>query len=124
MKQGDRVGFVSSNTPVFFEVATACSHLDAVLVGMNWRLSALEVAQIAADAGMRVAITEPAKAPLLGPAAASGLTVLPLGEQWDAQVDSASPAAFEDRSTGASVLLQLYSWSRTCLLYTSDAADE
>src|ERR1700688_745651 len=65
VRREDRVGFLGKNSPTFFELAMACSLLDAVVVGLNWRLSADERAVIAKDAGLRLIIASPEQAAVL-----------------------------------------------------------
>ena len=52
--RGDRVAVLDKNSPAFFEVAFGCSKLGAVVVGLNWRLAAPEVADIVRDAQLSV----------------------------------------------------------------------
>jgi long-chain acyl-CoA synthetase len=51
---GDRVVIVARNSPAFYELAFACAKAGAVLVPVNWRLSAREVEEILADAAPRL----------------------------------------------------------------------
>lgn len=48
---GDRVALLMKNSPAFLEIAFAVSHIGAVLVPINFRLSPAEVAYILADSG-------------------------------------------------------------------------
>jgi len=48
---GDRVALLMKNSPAFLEIAFAASHVGAVLVPINFRLSPEEVAYILADSG-------------------------------------------------------------------------
>jgi long-chain acyl-CoA synthetase len=50
IRAGDRVAVLSKNRAEYFEVMLACNKLGATLVGLNWRLSAREIADILADA--------------------------------------------------------------------------
>ena len=54
---GDRVGVLSRNCNEFFELIFACNMLGAILVGLNWRLSAFEIEAIVADAKPVVIVT-------------------------------------------------------------------
>jgi len=47
---GDRVAFLDKNCPAFFEVLFGGAKLNAVNVGVNWRLSANEIAYTVNDA--------------------------------------------------------------------------
>lgn len=53
---GDRVAFIEKNGIEFFEVACALSKLGAVVVPVNWRLAAPEMAHIIDDSGAKVVI--------------------------------------------------------------------
>ena len=48
--RGQRVAVLDKNSPAFFELLFGCAKIGAVLVGLNWRLSAPEIASILADA--------------------------------------------------------------------------
>ena len=52
----DRVAFLEKNGPEFFETAFALAKLNAVIVGVNWRLAPTEIAQIINDARANVLI--------------------------------------------------------------------
>ncbi|MGE2719370.1 long-chain-fatty-acid--CoA ligase [Mycolicibacterium celeriflavum] len=51
---GDRVALIEKNGIEFFEVACALSKLGAVVVPVNWRLAAPEMAHIIDDSGAKV----------------------------------------------------------------------
>lgn len=55
---GDRVGLLMKNTPEFHEGLFACNKIGAVAVGLNFRLSALELSAIIDDAQPRVVIAD------------------------------------------------------------------
>ncbi|MGA9276249.1 class I adenylate-forming enzyme family protein [Ilumatobacter sp.] len=57
---GDRVGLLMSNRPEWCEVAMATLKLDAVVVPMNVRFTATEVAYVADDADCRIVVSEEA----------------------------------------------------------------
>jgi acyl-CoA synthetase (AMP-forming)/AMP-acid ligase II len=50
LSTGDRVAIVARNDPAFYELAFACAKSGTVLVPINWRLSAREIADILEDA--------------------------------------------------------------------------
>ncbi len=54
---GDRVALLTKNRAECFELIFACSKIGAILVGLNWRLAAREIADIVADASPKVLIT-------------------------------------------------------------------
>ena len=55
---GDRVGLLMTNRPEWCEVAMATLKLDAVVVPMNVRFTATEVAYVADDADCRIVVSE------------------------------------------------------------------
>lgn len=55
---GDRVGLLMTNRPEWCEVAMATLKLDAIVVPMNVRFTASEVAYVAEDADCRVVVSE------------------------------------------------------------------
>jgi fatty-acyl-CoA synthase len=57
---GDRVGLLMLNRPEWCEVAMAALKLNAVVVPMNVRFTATEVAFVAGDAGCRIVVSEAA----------------------------------------------------------------
>lgn len=65
---GDRVALLSNASPEVFELLFACAKLGAILVPLNWRLSAREIAQIVADCDPALVVVEESHAPLLAEA--------------------------------------------------------
>jgi long-chain acyl-CoA synthetase len=84
---GDRVGVLSRNCNEFFELIFACNMLGAIMVGLNWRLSAYELDAIIVDARPTVVIVGGSgEAELLSDAARSvpGLRrVVTIGEDYE-----------------------------------------
>jgi acyl-CoA synthetase (AMP-forming)/AMP-acid ligase II len=62
---GDRVAMLSQNNIEFVDLYGAVARLGAILVPINWRLSADEVAYVAADAAPRIFIADAGLQPLL-----------------------------------------------------------
>lgn len=50
IQPGDRVGILARNCADFYALIFACSKMGAIVVGINWRLSPLEIEAIVADA--------------------------------------------------------------------------
>lgn len=48
---GDRVAILAGMSPISFELLFACSKIGAIMMPLNWRLSAREIAAILADGG-------------------------------------------------------------------------
>ena len=46
---GDRVAILSHNAPIFYALLFACAKISAIMLPLNWRLSAREIAAIIAD---------------------------------------------------------------------------
>ena len=78
VRPGDRVGVVSQNNLEFIDLYGAVARLGAILVPVNWRLSADEVAYVVADAAPKIVIADAANQPLLQAAHSS----LPMVEGW------------------------------------------
>jgi fatty-acyl-CoA synthase len=50
--RGDRVGYLGKNSDLYFELLFGAARAGAVLVPVNWRLAAPEIAAILSDAGV------------------------------------------------------------------------
>ena len=61
---GDTVAVLSHNSVTFFELLFACGKLGSILVPLNWRQTAAELAPILADCGARALFHDAATAPL------------------------------------------------------------
>ncbi len=89
---GDRVAILSHTSPVFYELAFACARLGAIMLPLNWRLSAREIAGILADATPRLIIAATELTPLLA-AAADLPEILALETAYPAWRDAAPATA-------------------------------
>ena len=65
VQPGDRVAMLAKNCAESFELLFACNMVGAVLAGLNWRLSAREIAAIVTDATPKVLVVAPDGEPLL-----------------------------------------------------------
>lgn len=83
---GDRVAVLSRNRAEFFHAIIAASKLGAVVVGLNWRLSAREIAEILADAAPALLLADDAGAALVP---AAPCPVLTFGADFDALLAAA-----------------------------------
>ena len=54
IKKGDRVGVLSKNSSVYFEIIAAASKMGAVVTAVNWRLAADEVRYVLDDSGAKL----------------------------------------------------------------------
>ncbi len=89
---GDRVAFLGRNRAEHFEIIFAVAKLGAISVGMNWRLSAGELAAQLEDCSPRVVLGSAAEMPLLAQAF-ERLPDAPLA----IDLDDASPAGYAAR---------------------------
>jgi acyl-CoA synthetase (AMP-forming)/AMP-acid ligase II len=95
---GDRVGVVSQNNLEFVDLYGAAARLGAILVPVNWRLSADELAYVIADAAPKIVIADAANAPLLQAAKPN----LAMVERWYGIGGASGPfAPYADLSAGA-----------------------
>jgi acyl-CoA synthetase (AMP-forming)/AMP-acid ligase II len=121
VQPGDRVGWLALNHPDYVTLMCACFRMGAVLVAINARLVAPEIAYILGDAGIDLIVSETGFLPLVADArAATGLkTVLLLDAPQDGRAafadmiaghapDAAMPAIAPD-----DVALQLYTSGTT-----------
>ncbi len=110
-----RVGILGRNSPLYLEIVAACSLLNAVLVGLNWRLSPDECAAIIEDAELALLVADPEQQHLLGRLSRLGHAprVVMTGEEFEAQIGAAPTMPMTSPSTPESTLLQLYSSGTT-----------
>ena len=64
--EGDRVAILSRNRPAFFELLFGCAKLGAILVPLNWRMPAAELAGLIADCEPRLLFHGAAEAAAAG----------------------------------------------------------
>lgn len=121
VQSGDRVGWLALNHPDYITLMCACFRLGAVLVAINARLVAREIAYILSDAGIGLIVSETGFLPLVEAArATTGLeTVLLLDAGFEGRPafadliaahapDAAMPAISPD-----DVAIQLYTSGTT-----------
>ena len=65
VKPGDRVGWLALNHPEFATLMCACFRMGAVIVAINARLVAREIAYVLGDAGIRLLVSESAFLPMI-----------------------------------------------------------
>src|SRR5262249_32165184 len=66
-RAGDRVAILAANHPDTLALLYACARLGAMLVPLNWRLAAPELAFIVRDASVKVLVLEQAFDPAVEP---------------------------------------------------------
>lgn len=92
VKPGDRVALLAKNCAESFELMFACNMIGAVMTGLNWRLSAREIAAIVADASPKVVVVAPDEDVLLCDLSievAAATRIVRLGEYYDIWRDAA-----------------------------------
>ena len=57
LAEGERVAILCHNTPLFFEILLACAKARLILVPLNWRQTAAELAPIVAKSGARLLLS-------------------------------------------------------------------
>lgn len=65
VQAGDRVAILDRTAPATYELFFACAKLGAIMMPLNWRLSAPEIAAILADGTPRLLLVAPDLLPLL-----------------------------------------------------------
>ncbi len=91
VKRGDRVAILDHTSPVSFELFFACAKIGAIMMPLNWRLSAGEIAGIVADGTPAVMLVAPDLLPLLAQAAAAPRQI-EVGAAYAAWCEAASDA--------------------------------
>jgi fatty-acyl-CoA synthase len=90
--RGDRVAYLGPNDPALLETLFASAALGAVFVPLNWRLTAPELAFIAADCGASVLVHAAELTATADAVAADGATTVrrqvALGDELDAMASS------------------------------------
>ncbi len=74
----DRIAVLSQNNLEFVDLYGAAARLGAILVPVNWRLSADEIAYIVADVAPKIVIADAS----IQPALQSAQQTLPMVERW------------------------------------------
>jgi acyl-CoA synthetase (AMP-forming)/AMP-acid ligase II len=87
IEPGDRVAILSQNNLEFVDLYGAAARLGAIVVPINWRLSAEEIAYVAADAAPKIVIADAGNQPQLQGARQK----LPMVEHWYGIGGSAAP---------------------------------
>ncbi len=118
VQPGDRVALLTKNRAECLELMFACNEVGAVLAGLNWRLSAREIAAIVADAAPRVLLVSDEEEPLLrelAPEVAAAIRVVRLDGEYPAWRDAAPATDPGHRGAPGDVALLLYTSGTTGL---------
>lgn len=114
----DRVALLTKNCAECFELMFACSKIGAILAGLNWRLSAREIAAIVADAAPKVLVVSAEEEALLQDLpveVAAGMRIVRLGAYYDAWRAAVLPEDPGHEGTSEEVALLLYTSGTTGL---------
>jgi fatty-acyl-CoA synthase len=95
IEKNDRVAFLALNTTELLEAHTGVPAAGAVLVAMNTRLAAEEIAYILDHSGARILVVDPSLAHLADGAAVERVIVI--GDEYEAFLTGAGDGEPEDR---------------------------
>jgi acyl-CoA synthetase (AMP-forming)/AMP-acid ligase II len=76
LKSGDRIAYVGINNPLFIAIMLACMRTGLVLVPVNWRQKAREIAYLLADSDARLVLADIAFLETVGGANKVGVSVI------------------------------------------------
>ena len=111
LRPGERLAVLLKNTPEFFELLFGAARAGVVLVALNWRLAAPEIAEILTDAAPGLLVLGTEQLGLVPDQARKGALVLePSYEPWLA---AAAPEPPDHAVRPDDVVLQLYSSGTT-----------
>lgn len=113
IKEGDRVAILSLNAVPFFEILFACGRLGAILVPLNWRQPAPEVAPILQSCGARLLIHDAENAALAAALGQSCGTELLSYAAYEQAVAATAPRRFETAWPAGRVWYMLYTSGTT-----------
>jgi acyl-CoA synthetase (AMP-forming)/AMP-acid ligase II len=114
----DRVALLTKNCAECFELMFACSKIGAILAGLNWRLSAREIAAIVTDAAPKVLVVSPEEEALLQELPAeflANMRIVRLGAHYDTWRAAALPQDPGHEGKDEEVALLLYTSGTTGL---------
>jgi len=83
VRHGDRVAVLCRNRVEFFELLFACAKLGAILVPLNWRMPAPELAPLLADCGAKWLVHGCEDAAVAREISAAGMLLLDFDEQGE-----------------------------------------
>ena len=121
VRPGDRVGWLALNHPDYVTLMCACFRAGAVLVAINARLVAREIAYILGDAGIGIIVSETGFLPLVEEARATTAlkTVILLDAPFEGRpafadrIDGHAPDAAMPVISADDIALQLYTSGTT-----------
>lgn len=118
VNEGDRISFIGKEYPSYWEALFGCMKLGAVLVPVNWKLTAEEVDHILADSGSHIVLLD-SDHPLRGQTGATEIYSDPAAwNTWRDSADEAAVAAVAERGfepTRETPMAQIYTSGTTGL---------
>ena len=115
VRPGDRVALLMKNTIEYFEMVFGCSKVDAIAVGLNWRLKPRELEAILDDAQPTVLVVDAEHRTNVPASTTEGSStrIVVLGEEFESWI-GAGPGVDPDVASGPdSPVLILYSSGTT-----------
>jgi long-chain acyl-CoA synthetase len=112
----DHVAFIDMNGPEYFEVLFGCAKVNAINVGVNWRLAPGEMAYTVNDAEAKALFVGPDFQAAIDQVRAdlkSVRTVVNLGDEYEAWLGSGDASDPLAPSAGDDVAIQLYTSGTT-----------
>jgi acyl-CoA synthetase (AMP-forming)/AMP-acid ligase II len=110
VRPGDRIGVLSRNRTEYFELLFGAAKAGAVLVGLNWRLAAPEIAAILADADPALLLAGAAERALIP---STDVPVIDLDTGYEAMIGGEPTSPPDVPTAPDDVVLQLYSSGTT-----------
>jgi acyl-CoA synthetase (AMP-forming)/AMP-acid ligase II len=113
--RGDRVGYLDRTAPEVIELLFAVSKIGAVLVPMNWRLAAPELARVLADsrAPLLIAGDEFVEVALELTDGDHSTQLVRIGEDYEQWLASHAPIDPGERGQSGDVVVQMYTSGTT-----------
>ena len=110
--EGDRVAVLCRNRIAFFELLFACARLGAILVPLNWRMPAAELAPLVAHAGPALLFVG-AEDELLAASLPARLPTILLDREYEPLLAAAEPLAGRPAWPGDGIWYLLYTSGTT-----------
>jgi len=115
VRRGDRVAYLGPNHATYFDVLFAATAIGAVLVPINTRLAAPEVAHVLSDSGAGVVVVAPTHSEVLNRAlgANSGPRIISTERELDEMIATGDPAWRDDTVSLDDVAIIMYTSGTT-----------
>lgn len=111
----DRVAILCRNRVAFFEAMFACAKLAAILVPLNWRMPAKELAPIVADCAPKLLLFGREDAAPASELAGAGAALIGLDQDYEALIEGARPRVTPRQWSGDAIWTLIYTSGTTGL---------